>query len=61
MPEKLQRQQQEVDEDRGNDDRPAVVVNVLVVQPVQHQEQRLGDERKPAEIDHLLELRIDAS
>ena len=42
-------------------DRPAVVMHVLVVQPVHRQEQRFGDEREPAEIDYLLEFRIDAA
>src|SRR5262249_293247 len=55
----LQRKQREVDEDRHQDDRPAVVVDVVVGEPVHHQKQRLGDEGEPAEVDHLLQLRVD--
>src|SRR5262249_9770464 len=32
---------------------------VVVGEPVHHQKQRLGDEGEPAEVDHLLQLRVD--
>ena len=40
---------------------PAVVVERVVVQPVQRQEDRPRENRKPAEIDRAFKLRIDAT
>ncbi len=60
MLESLQREQDEVDGDGDQHDGPAEVVDERVVEPVDDQEQRLGQERQPAEIDHLLQLGVDA-
>ena len=34
-------------------------MDVVFGEPVHHQKQRLGDEGKPAEVDHLLQLGVD--
>ena len=57
---KPQREQDEVDHDGDHHDGPAEVVHESVVEPVDDQEQRLGQNRQPAEIHHLFQLGVDA-
>ena len=53
-----QRPHHEVDQDRQDDDRPAVVADEAV-HPLQRAEQRHRQDREHPEVDHLGELGID--
>ncbi len=52
-------EQDRVDQNGHQNDRPAPVVRDAVVEPVQDAEQRFGDEACPAPVDNLLEFFID--
>ena len=53
-----EREQREVDDNRQQHDRPAVVVHELIVHPVQNQKQRLGDYAEPSPVDYAVEFGI---
>ncbi len=54
----LERKQRHVDDDREQNDRPAVVVDKGIVEEVQDLEQRLGDDAEPAPLHDAIELRV---
>src|SRR6185295_13579011 len=57
----FQRQQKKIDGDGDHHDGPAVVVNVLVVHPVERQKQGLGQDSKPTEVHDVRKFRVHAT
>ena len=54
----LQREEQKVDDQRDQHNRPSVVVRHVIGGPVDSDEQRLGDDTEPAPVDNLLQLGV---